>query len=368
MTQAHAVTPPPQHRVIVRSGVREWYEPLLERGLIPDSVLRAGIRRRLRSQLDRLAAGGPDAVAARHAAFKASLDAAPVAIETDAANAQHYELPPEFFLLCLGPRLKYSGCVWDPGDRVDASGLARAEERTLELYAHRARLADGQRVLDLGCGWGSFSLWAAERFPRSSVLAVSNSAGQRRFIEARAAQRGLSNLRVITRDASTLTLDERFDRIVSVEMLEHMKNYRDLLGRLASWLSPGGLLFVHIFTHARFAYHFEADDNWVGRYFFTGGTMPSDDLLTEYQDDLRPVERWRVDGTHYQRTANAWLANLDAHRSDAMRVLRLAYGPAQARAWLHRWRVFFMSCAELWGLDAGREWLVSHYLFEPRRP
>ena len=334
---------------------------LCERGLIPDWLTRLGIRRMC---TQRLREEHADDVVAAWARFRHCLDAlreSPVAIHTDAANAQHYELPPRFFELCLGKRLKYSSCYFLNGDET----LDQAEEAMLALYADRAQLTDGQDILELGCGWGSLTLWMAQHFPQSRITAVSNSRPQREFIQARCRKRGFDNVHVITQDVNRLELESRqFDRVVSIEMFEHMRNYDTLMGRVASWLRPCGKLFVHIFCHRELMYPFETEgvDNWLGRYFFTGGLMPSADTLLWFQHDLRIEQQWRLSGTHYEKTANAWLANQDANRDEILRVLESAYGN-QARLWHQRWRMFWMACAELFGNSGGNEWLVGHYLF-----
>jgi len=326
-------------------------ERLVDSGRVPEPLLRAGIRAVCSLRLRQ------EARLDRRDALIDELRAAPIAIETDAANAQHYEVPAAFYQRVLGPRLKYSSCYWPPG--VDT--LGEAEEEMLELTTARAGLAAGQRVLDLGCGWGSFSLWAAARFPSSRFVAVSNSRSQRAFIEAAARAAAITNLEVITGDVRTLTLDGGFDRIVSIEMLEHMRNYRALFARIAGWLAPGGRVFVHVFSHRRWAYPFTDDgaSDWMAREFFTGGLMPSADLLPAFRDDLEVEAQWHLDGTHYARTAEAWHANLRRHRHE----LVAQFGDTRR---YHRWRVFFLACAEMFGYRDGTEWQVSHYRFRPR--
>jgi cyclopropane-fatty-acyl-phospholipid synthase len=330
-------------------------DALLERNLLPDWVVRIGIRRLLAQRI-RDESGGD------LGAYVDDLKRRPIAEDMRAANEEHYEVPTPFFQRCLGKRLKYSGCYFRTGDE----SLDEAEEAMLALYVERGRLFDGQEVLELGCGWGSLSLFLAEKFPRSRITGVSNSRTQKEYIDAEAARRGLANLRIVTCDMNTFDIDAgRFDRVVSVEMFEHMKNYQALMSRISRWLKPGGLLFVHIFTHRRLAYHFVARDetDWMARYFFTGGQMPSHGLLSRFQDSLSLVSDWAVSGTHYQRTAEAWLRNMDSNRGEIMPLFRETYGAGNADRWWCYWRVFYMSCAELWGYRGGDEWIVSHYLF-----
>ncbi len=336
-----------------------------ERGILPDRLVRAGIRRLLQVRLGEIAAQDPAAAAAQAESFVAAMRTAPEALLPQKANEQHYEVPSAFFGEVLGRRRKYSSAWWPPG----VADLDAAEEAALAVTAERAQLADGQRILELGCGWGSLTLWMAEHYPRARITAVSNSHSQRAHIEAEARRRDLANVEVLTTDVAGLQPGARFDRIVSVEMFEHLRNWPEMFRRIASWLEPGGRFFMHVFVHRSTPYAFEDRDesDWMARHFFSGGMMPSDDLALRFQDDLALSARWRLDGTHYARTAEAWLANMDARRAAIWPILARTYGAEHAGLWWMRWRLFFMSCAELFGHDHGREWWVAHYLFEPRR-
>jgi cyclopropane-fatty-acyl-phospholipid synthase len=333
-----------------------------EQGLVPDVVIRAGIRRLLRQRLAEIAAGDCETAATAGEDFVAQLRGAPLALVPEKANDQHYEVPAEFFAAVLGPHRKYSSCWWPAG----VATLDEAEAAALAATCERAGLADGQDVLELGCGWGSLTLWMATHYPASRITAVSNSHSQRAHIEAEAARRGLGNVRVITQDMNRLALEQRYDRVVSVEMFEHMRNWPELFRRVHGWLRPGGRFFLHVFVHRATPYAFVERDasDWMSRHFFSGGMMPSDDLAVRFQQHLTLVHRWRWDGRHYERTANAWLANMDARRDAVWLILEQTYGREHAMQWWMRWRIFFMACAELFGYDNGQQWWVSHYLFE----
>jgi len=328
-----------------------------ERLPLPDGLSRAGIAFLVERTRRRL--GTPDPLAER--AFAEAMAGHPIAVRPDAANAQHYELPAEFFALILGPRRKYSSCFYDGDD-----ALAAAEERALEATALHAGLADGQRILELGCGWGSLTLWMAEHFPQAEIVAVSNSAGQRRHIEAEAARRGLGGLRVVTADMNDFDPGQRFDRIVSVEMWEHMSNWQALLGRVRHWLEDDGRLFLHVFSHRTAPYRFEHADraDWIAQHFFTGGIMPSHGLIRHLDADFTVEQDWRWSGTHYRRTAEDWLANYDRNAPAIDAVLRRVYG-ADAGLWKRRWRLFFLATAGLFGAADGDAWGVSHYRLRP---
>jgi cyclopropane-fatty-acyl-phospholipid synthase len=333
----------------------------MEAGKVPDGIVRLGIRKLLKDRLRDSSIGGASAQEERLQLLREHARNSNVAVFPEKANEQHYEVPAEFFHRVLGARLKYSCCHW--GDGVNS--LDAAEEQALAITAARADLQDGQRILELGCGWGSLTLWMAEHFPKSPITAVSNSHGQRQYIETAAKERGFHNLRIITADMNDFRPEEQFDRVVSVEMFEHMRNHSELMRRIHDWLNPQGRLFVHIFCHRKLAYLFETEGaaNWMGRHFFSGGMMPSAEWLLTFPQPLALVERWFWNGRHYEKTSNAWLAKMDAQAKTLMPLFEKTY-QAEANRWFMRWRIFFMACAELFGYAGGEEWLVAHYLFE----
>jgi len=336
----------------------------VEQGPVPDGVVRLGIRRLLKERLAEMRAADAEAAEEMNQAFIAQMRGAPIALLPEKANEQHYELPAAFFARTLGPHRKYSGCYWGAGVET----LAQAEEAALRLTCERAGLRDGQAILELGCGWGSLSLWMAERYRDSHVTAVSNSHSQRSFIEREAQARGLPNLNVITRDVNDFdTRAAQYDRVVSVEMFEHLRNWPAMFARVARWLKPDGRFFMHVFATRGAPYAFVERDagDWMSRHFFSGGMMPGDDLALNFQDDLRLARRWRWDGTHYQKTSEAWLRNMDDSRDALMPLMAATYGDG-AELWWQRWRLFFMSVAELFGYEDGQRWWVSHYLFDRR--
>jgi len=357
------VVPAPGDRRVSIAGLPSAID-LAERGLVPDPVLRLAIRRQCERHAARLAALAPEQAEREIAAFLAAARRGPVALTPERANLQHYEVPPEFFAEVLGPRRKYSACWWERGV-VD---LKEAEEAALRITCARAELRDGQRVLELGCGWGSLTLWMAERYPASRIVAISNSGSQRAHIESEVKRRGLRNVAVKTLDMNDFRPASRFDRVVSVEMFEHMRNWEELLRRVADCLDTDARVFLHVFCHRRaaYAYESEGEENWLARHFFTGGMMPSRDYLRRLDVPLEVEAEWTWDGTHYQKTANAWLANLDRRRDAVRAVLAARHGAADAARRLGRWRMFFLACAEMFGLRGGSEWMVGHYRLAPR--
>ena len=334
---------------------------LSEKGLLPDHFIRAGIRRLCEQRLAEINADDCESSSNLRERFFAEMRIAEIAPLPEKANQQHYEIPAEFFSLVLGKHRKYSSCYWPAG----IANLDAAEQAALMTTCEHADLQNGQDILELGCGWGSLSLWMAENYPDSKITAVSNSNSQRAYIEKQAEKRRLNNLHVITCDMNNFDMQTQFDRIVSVEMFEHMRNYEILYRKLASWLKPEGKFFKHIFVHRSTPYAFEvnSDDDWMSALFFSGGFMPSDDTPMRFQRDLSLIKQWRWDGTHYQKTANAWLQNMDAAHDEVTNILAATYGETETEVWRQRWRIFFMACAELFGYNQGQEWWVSHYLF-----
>ncbi len=337
-----------------------WVIRAAEARLIPDALLRMGIRHLCAQRLREEHQGGPAAMAQRAAEYLQDWQAGPVALVPEKANEQHYEVPPRLFELSLGKHLKYSCSLWDAG----TENLDQAESAMLELTCERAQLRDGQQILELGCGWGSLSLWMAEHYPSAQVTSVSNSTPQREWIEQRARERNLGNLRVITADINDFDTQEQFDRVVSVEMFEHCRNHQLLFQRIHGWLKPEGKLFTHVFCHRDLYYPYESkgEGDWMARHFFSGGVMPSFDLFLKAQQSLRLDSRWWLGGEHYQKTSEAWLKLLDAHRAEAEQLFA-AQGQDGARA-VQRWRMFYMAVAEMFGYAGGVEWGVGHYLFQ----
>ena len=335
---------------------------LAEKGLLPDAIIRLGIRRLCRQRLVDASNINETLMEQEHAAWIDVLKESPIALVPEKANEQHYEVPPRLFELVLGDRLKYSSGLWPEG----VSSLDESEVAMLKLTTDRAGLVDGQDVLELGCGWGSLTLYMAECFPKSKITAVSNSNDQRQFIEERCEERNLKNVEIITADMNDFETAKLFDRVVSIEMFEHMRNYEKLLGRVNVWLKNKGKLFVHIFSHQKIAYPFEDNDDadWMAREFFSGGQMPSHRLLMSFPGQMKIEKDWRVSGTHYEKTSLAWLQKMDKNKAEVLELFKKTYGESDANSWFQRWRIFFMSCEVLFGFNRGSEWGVSHYLFE----
>lgn len=338
-------------------------DKLVATGLIPDFVLRSFINKYLNlrlSEVSRDYKNKDNYLNDLVSEFKNG----PIAIETDEANNQHYMVPPKFFEYCLGKHLKYSCCHWEK-----ATNLDEAEKEILEITIERSGIKDGDRILELGHGWGAITLFLGEKFPNSEILAVSNSSRQGEYILEQAKNRGITNIRIQTADMNDLELDEKFDRVISIEMFEHMRNYHELLKRISSWLNPEGTLFVHIFTHKDYTYKYEVVDHtdWMSKYFFSGGIMPGQNIFNSLQEHMTVKDQWKVNGKHYAKTCRAWLNKTDRYKSEIMELFRDHYSQQDARKWFHFWRVFFMSCEELFNYDNGNEWFVTHYLLQPNK-
>jgi cyclopropane-fatty-acyl-phospholipid synthase len=343
------------------SSVAEKAIDWTESGLVPDSVIRSGIRRLLEQKRREIRSGDVAYAANTLSEFVEMMRQSPIALVPERANEQHYEVPAEFFTEVLGKNRKYSCCHWSEA----CESLDEAEADALQTTVARAGIEDGMQVLDLGCGWGSLSLWIAEHFPGASVTAVSNSRSQRDFILYEAAARGIANVDVIVCDMNDFSIARQFDRIVSVEMFEHMRNYEALLRRVEGWLLPEGRFFMHIFTHRSTPYEYtdKGPSDWMTRHFFSGGIMPSASLPAMFQQDLSLERQWAWNGLHYAKTCRAWLANMDSRRTQILPILARTYGDGNESRWFQRWRIFFMACEELFRYEGGNEWFVSHYLF-----
>ena len=338
-------------------------DSLIGNGIVPDLILRKGINSLLKKRLIDEYGESFDKADVRRLELIDELKKSPVAIDTDKANDQHYMVPPEFFVKSLGRNLKYSCCHWDKAKNLD-----EAEIEMLELTVKRAGIIDGDRILELGHGWGAITLFMAEKFPNSEIIAVSNSKFQGDYILEQAALRNLSNIKINTANVANLEMTEKFDRVISIEMFEHMRNYEELLKRISTWLRPNGTLFVHIFVHKELSYKFDIvdDSDWMSKYFFSGGIMPSEHLLYYFKEDMVVDQHWRVNGTHYGKTARGWLNNMDSNKDYIMNLFEHHYPKGEAKKWFNYWRVFFMSCEELWNYKNGTEWFVGHYLFKKK--
>ena len=333
-----------------------------ETGLVPDSVIRAGIRRLLERKLREIHSSDVEKAAIIKNRFVQMMGESPIALVPHLANEQHYEVPAAFFSEVLGRHRKYSSCYWPKG----VEDLEAAEEAALQVTVERAGIEDGMKVLDLGCGWGSLSLWIAEHFPNASVTSVSNSQSQRDYIMSAAENRGLDNVEVYVCDMNDFDAPGTYDRVVSVEMFEHMRNYPELFRRISNWLQPDGRFFMHIFCHRTTPYEYidKGPADWMSRHFFSGGIMPSADLPMRIGGDLTVEKHWQWNGDHYARTLRAWLQRMDSRRNAVMPILEETYGSDQADRWRMRWRIFFMACEELFAYNGGNEWYVSHYLLK----
>ena len=342
-------------------GLTDTFIDLAERGFVPDFLIRAGIRNLCRKRLQQCRTDDCEANAELVEEYMRSVNESPLAVLTDKANEQHYEVPAPFYHRVLGKNLKYSSCYFEEL----VSDLSTAEDRALELTSEHADLEDGQRILELGCGWGSLSLWMAKQFPQARIISVSNSNSQREYIMGQAKERKLTNLKVVTADVNTFEPDQTFDRVVSVEMFEHVRNHRGLFRRIHAWLKEEGKLFTHVFCHRSTSYPFEVDgeDDWMSKHFFSGGTMPADELFLRIAGPLELESRWRWSGQHYAKTSECWLENLDRRKTEVLPIFEKEMSPDEAIRMFHRWRIFFLACAETFGFAKGQEWWVSHYLF-----
>ena len=336
-----------------------WFNFFISRGLIPDSLLRRGVRNQGRQRLQMMK--NTD-LKQEYLTFLKQASSGKIAVHTDDANNQHYEVDSEFFQYCLGKNLKYSSCYWND----DTSSLDEAEDIMLDLYCKRAKIEDGMTILDVGCGWGSLSLYLAQKYPKSKITGVSNSNSQRKFIEKLGYERNLHNLNIVTKDINSFDTNKKFDRIISIEMFEHTKNSKILMDSINKWLAPDGLFFMHVFAHKYNPYYFDTEQKnaWMAKYFFTGGMMPNHDLFRDLESDLNYQKSWMLSGTHYEKTSNAWLDKMDSNKTKILELFRRNNSNSVAKKKFYFWRLFFIACAEIFGYNGGSEWIISHHLFK----
>ena len=336
-----------------------WFNSLLARGLIPDWILRRGVRSQGKERLNMM--NKVDSTK-EYSKFINEASTGNIAVNTDDANNQHYEVDSEFFKYCLGKNLKYSCCFWDD----NTLDLDTAEDNMLEIYSERAEITDGMNILDIGCGWGSLSLFLAQKYPKSEITGVSNSSSQKIFIDSVASKRNISNLKIITRDINDFRTEKKYDRIISIEMFEHTKNTKKLMNLINDWLNPNGLFFMHVFAHKENPYYFDRDQKnaWMAKYFFTGGMMPNHNLFKDLKSNLEYQKSWMLSGEHYEKTSNAWLNNMDQNKREILSLFERSNSSTIAKRKFHFWRLFYIACAEIFGYDNGNEWVVSHHLFK----
>ena len=338
-----------------------WFNAFISRGLIPDFLLRRGVRGQGKQRLRMMENSDLEK---EYKNFLKEASSGEIAVHTDDANNQHYEVNSDFFQYCLGENLKYSCCYWND----DTFSLDDAEDIMLDMYCKRSKIEDGMNILDIGCGWGSLSLYLAKKYPKSKVTGVSNSSSQKMFIDGVAADRNLRNLKIVTKDINYFDTEDKFNRIISIEMFEHTKNSKKLMNSINDWLKPNGMFFMHVFAHKDNPYYFDTsqDNAWMAKYFFTGGMMPNHNLFRDLESNLDYQKSWMLSGTHYEKTSNAWLDKMDLNKQNIIELFKKNNGNAIAKRKFHFWRLFFIACAEIFGYDNGAEWVVSHHLFKKR--
>jgi len=365
LTAASMLLSVPIAKVTMKS-IESWLMASLPK--MPEWLQRKLIQSHLKWWSGRLEAGG-DAEKQHHyreKMIKVFRENEKIAEATEEAKEQHYEVPTDFFLLSLGPWLKYSSCYWPKG----CSTLRGAEEAMLEKICERAQIQDGMEILDLGCGWGSCGLYLLKKYPNVKVTFFSNSTTQQAYIREQAKKgNNLDRIKSIAGDVNVTELNAEFDRIVTNEMFEHMKNYEKLFEKVSKWLKPEtGLLFIHVFCHRFFPYQFKVKDSnnadWMGRNYFTGGSMPSFDTFLYFQKHLAIQNTWMINGVHYSKTLEAWLDLLKEKESIISEIFAKEYGADKVTEHLNGWKLFYIMSSEAFKYNEGNDWCVAHYTFK----